>query len=279
MGLCFRAISWVLLLEFVLSHDPDHHNALRHNPTDQNALRHNLTVDDDPNLPSGRLQDCVVATGGTCYFLDCSASRGPTFCTTLGHKCVCRGGFCAKNGACVKDPRIPEHCKIDTGGTCRFFRCYTARGKTECSNFRCLCQVGYCSNDLGICVRDSSWTCNRDTNENCRFWQCSQAEEDPRKTPTCELGLCLCRKGYCVDRNGRCASNRSALEISPIEADDIVDMLAPPLVGRRFSYIIFALTVIASLSLLMTMTVRWRMWWHIHVNGGSDPGQQLLEGE
>lgn len=45
-------------------------------------------------------EECDLETGGTCKFLYCYAWRGETTCD--GGKCLCKEGYCAKDGKCVK---------------------------------------------------------------------------------------------------------------------------------------------------------------------------------
>jgi len=57
-------------------------------------------------LASSLLQVCKRDTGGSCRFLACDASRGPTNCVEdpfmLSKTCVCEPGYCADNGKCIK---------------------------------------------------------------------------------------------------------------------------------------------------------------------------------
>jgi len=48
---------------------------------------------------SGR--QCELDTGGSCFIMGCSTSRGPTSC--VSGRCVCPTGYCSDNGACKKD--------------------------------------------------------------------------------------------------------------------------------------------------------------------------------
>merc|ERR1712107_224692 len=43
------------------------------------------------------------------------------------------------------------YCEPDTGGTCRIWKCHASRGPTKCSDHKCICQSGYCSDDTGVC--------------------------------------------------------------------------------------------------------------------------------
>lgn len=45
---------------------------------------------------------CVKDTGGSCTFLNCFASRGPTDCVDT--HCMCKEGFCADAGVCHPAP-------------------------------------------------------------------------------------------------------------------------------------------------------------------------------
>eukprot|EP00811_Abedinium_folium_P017819 NODE_26744_length_539_cov_3.757282.p3 GENE.NODE_26744_length_539_cov_3.757282~~NODE_26744_length_539_cov_3.757282.p3 ORF type:complete len:127 (+),score=36.21 NODE_26744_length_539_cov_3.757282:70-450(+) len=38
--------------------------------------------------------ECIYDTDGTCWFFDCDASRGQTYCSD-DHKCMCKVGYCA----------------------------------------------------------------------------------------------------------------------------------------------------------------------------------------
>jgi len=47
---------------------------------------------------------CQNNTGGTCQVFSCKSSRGPTTCSgwSGGYKCLCKSGYCVKDGTCVQ---------------------------------------------------------------------------------------------------------------------------------------------------------------------------------
>jgi len=48
-------------------------------------------------------EECLRDTGGSCAFLGCRASRGPTVCYPVAlfvHRCLCQPGYCAHEGSC-----------------------------------------------------------------------------------------------------------------------------------------------------------------------------------
>mmetsp|Transcript_61799 Transcript_61799/g.164287 ORF Transcript_61799/g.164287 Transcript_61799/m.164287 type:complete len:136 (-) Transcript_61799:194-601(-) len=47
------------------------------------------------------IQSCQINTGGTCWWLDCFTSRGPTEC--INGACICESDFCAEEGRCVPE--------------------------------------------------------------------------------------------------------------------------------------------------------------------------------
>jgi len=51
----------------------------------------------NPSTP----ETCDVVTGGTCHLQTCSSSRGPNDC--IHSNCLCKEGYCAKDGVCVAD--------------------------------------------------------------------------------------------------------------------------------------------------------------------------------
>merc|ERR1712125_198425 len=73
-------------------------------------------------------------TVGTCSWLSCSASRGPTDC--LLSKCICRDGFGTLDGeTCVRvRPNQTWTWPRDTGGTCEYLECDASRGPTVCED-------------------------------------------------------------------------------------------------------------------------------------------------
>eukprot|EP00439_Symbiodinium_sp_Y106_P085549 s228_g28.t3 len=104
------------------------------------------------NMANSSTSFCDTHTGGSCKYLSCSSSRGPTQCVE-GH-CRCQPGYCAVGGNCV--PNDHSHnflqCPQRTGGTCSWFGyCWKYRGPTRCVSGECMCQPGYCSDDDGRC--------------------------------------------------------------------------------------------------------------------------------
>merc|ERR1711920_441345 len=49
--------------------------------------------------------------------------------------------------------RSESSCSTWTGGTCSFSNCADTRGPTDCSNWKCNCQAGYCAHN-GVCQFD-----------------------------------------------------------------------------------------------------------------------------
>jgi len=89
---------------------------------------------------------CAKYTGGECAWTSCSSSRGPTVCTNS--KCMCKAGYCAKNGRC----QDPNKCYTDTGGSCSWTSCASSRGPTTCNkDSKCICKAGYCA-EGGKCM-------------------------------------------------------------------------------------------------------------------------------
>mmetsp|Transcript_7976 Transcript_7976/g.13914 ORF Transcript_7976/g.13914 Transcript_7976/m.13914 type:complete len:196 (-) Transcript_7976:164-751(-) len=86
---------------------------------------------------------CGDYTSGTCAWLGCSSSRGPTNC--VEGKCICQTGYCSTGDACECDP--------ETGGTCSFFSCSGSRGPTDCIKSKCFCKPGTCAVD-GVCMEN-----------------------------------------------------------------------------------------------------------------------------
>mmetsp|Transcript_7975 Transcript_7975/g.13910 ORF Transcript_7975/g.13910 Transcript_7975/m.13910 type:complete len:190 (-) Transcript_7975:164-733(-) len=96
-----------------------------------------------PGVASQSIGTCGDFTSGTCAWLGCSSSRGPTDC--VEGKCICQTGYCSTGDACECDP--------DTSGTCSFFSCSGSRGPTDCIKSKCFCKPGTCAVD-GVCMEN-----------------------------------------------------------------------------------------------------------------------------
>mmetsp|Transcript_2794 Transcript_2794/g.7093 ORF Transcript_2794/g.7093 Transcript_2794/m.7093 type:complete len:770 (+) Transcript_2794:64-2373(+) len=166
------------------------------------------------NASSLNVRLCQTDTGGTCKYVGCFASRGPTQCVVNDDefKCLCKPGFCALNGACVAD----DICVKETGGACKWLGCAGTRGPTDCVAGVCTCKPGYCANQ-GRCIKDG--TCD-DVLEgsSCRFLNCFQT----RGPATC-TGFphyrCKCMEGYC-GQNGACVMNVTSVVANVVPLDD-----------------------------------------------------------
>eukprot|EP00812_Abedinium_dasypus_P011590 NODE_5145_length_609_cov_226.005415.p2 GENE.NODE_5145_length_609_cov_226.005415~~NODE_5145_length_609_cov_226.005415.p2 ORF type:complete len:169 (+),score=27.59 NODE_5145_length_609_cov_226.005415:3-509(+) len=80
---------------------------------------------------------------------NCPKQLGPSNCIA-GH-CECKVGTCRTyEGSCKTD------CSKDTGGSCSWFACSSARGQTKCVNERCICQQSTdCATSDGVCTHFS----------------------------------------------------------------------------------------------------------------------------
>mmetsp|Transcript_7561 Transcript_7561/g.16447 ORF Transcript_7561/g.16447 Transcript_7561/m.16447 type:complete len:230 (-) Transcript_7561:96-785(-) len=136
--------------------------------------------------PPEGFESCVKNTGGSCNWLDCDQSRGPTDC--LHGKCKCKAGYCAINGVCTNS------CSHETGGTCRIFSCKAERGPTDCVHGKCLCKAGYCQID-GTCKP----SCVSDIGSSCENAACPHSHGRVQ----CVDGRCVCPEGFCAEA-GRC---------------------------------------------------------------------------
>mmetsp|Transcript_30748 Transcript_30748/g.57607 ORF Transcript_30748/g.57607 Transcript_30748/m.57607 type:complete len:373 (+) Transcript_30748:34-1152(+) len=97
-------------------------------------------------------------------------------------------------------------CVADTGGSCGWMSCAASRGKTKCSNQKCLCANGYCA-DEGKCIKFSTFQrtqpCKHiDTGTSCRWSHCD-AQIGHTKCDSLTAGKgtykCLCKSHYCYD--------------------------------------------------------------------------------
>jgi len=61
--------------------------------------RTGMHVDENNKCQTGWWPTCDKDTGGTCGWFGCHSSRGEVECT--GGKCLCKAGYCAKDGVCV----------------------------------------------------------------------------------------------------------------------------------------------------------------------------------
>eukprot|EP00812_Abedinium_dasypus_P010306 NODE_3932_length_727_cov_349.791667.p1 GENE.NODE_3932_length_727_cov_349.791667~~NODE_3932_length_727_cov_349.791667.p1 ORF type:complete len:191 (+),score=24.39 NODE_3932_length_727_cov_349.791667:3-575(+) len=65
--------------------------------------------------------ECPQDTGGTCSWLNCDDSRGPTYCSKDA-KCLCKGdGLCAVGGLCAAQGRPSMALSGEDGGPGRAF--------------------------------------------------------------------------------------------------------------------------------------------------------------
>merc|ERR1711953_1268569 len=102
------------------------------------------------------MEFCNRETFGTCSWVSCSSSRGPTKC--IDGICKCERGYCSfgdrcrrtsmcdREGCsdgCVIDDVCTPKCETNTGGRCRVFGCSSARN-AECKNSYCVCKHGDC---------------------------------------------------------------------------------------------------------------------------------------
>eukprot|EP00438_Fugacium_kawagutii_P017667 Skav201284 [mRNA] locus=scaffold2058:270574:275427:+ [translate_table: standard] len=86
-------------------------------------------------------------TGGTCTFMNCDASRGPTVCHHF--KCICAEGYLAFGGSCLPASEGPTTALgTRTGETCRLGYCTAPRSTCKSSN--CFCGKGFVAKD-GFC--------------------------------------------------------------------------------------------------------------------------------
>mmetsp|Transcript_140994 Transcript_140994/g.351613 ORF Transcript_140994/g.351613 Transcript_140994/m.351613 type:complete len:241 (+) Transcript_140994:79-801(+) len=130
---------------------------------------------------------CDSDTGGSCDHFGCSSSRGAVEC--MSNRCVCRPGYCARNGFCYPQE---GQCIADTGGTCSLGACWYTRGKTKCKSGKCLCKTGGCA-WKGKCFPVT------DTGVSCHHYPCAAS----RGPTTCHRGRCLCQQGH-VAVSGSC---------------------------------------------------------------------------
>ncbi|CAK9053945.1 unnamed protein product, partial [Durusdinium trenchii] len=77
-------------------------------------------------------------TGGTCWWHNCAASRGPTTCHHF--RCICQDGYVAAGGKCYPSSAEPKtHMGLRrTGASC------SVRGYCEPSEGPAMCMEGYC---------------------------------------------------------------------------------------------------------------------------------------
>lgn len=133
----------------------------------------------------------------SCMFFGCDASRGETYCLRSNHYCACHPGYCvASNSSCVRDPRVPESCKVDMHKTC-LLNCDGDNVECDQSTGECMCSIGFCRSgegDSATCVA-SSTTCQRGTPGTCSTFSC-----DSSRGPTdCLSDNCFCKEGFCWD--------------------------------------------------------------------------------
>jgi len=108
-------------------------------------------------------ETCSADTSGTCLFSACYPWRNAD---CEDGQCVCPPGKCAFQGACVSPDEVgpppPPVCNPNTGGSCAVFKCASWRNAV-CSGpsigfssaptlGQCICPVGKCANDKGVCV-------------------------------------------------------------------------------------------------------------------------------
>jgi len=109
-----------------------------------------------------RTSSCEKQTGGSCHFVGCGASRGPTIC--VSGSCICQPGYCAHGGKCevpyTPPPAAPTHWvgRVTIGGErcekgwhaqwfdgsssfCRTFCCYHRNRYSHRRTRRSYCRV------------------------------------------------------------------------------------------------------------------------------------------
>jgi len=140
-------------------------------------------------------RNCSHVTAGTCKYLSCSSSRGPTGC--VNGQCLCQEGYCSNAyGVCV-DPLAPKCVTDEAITSCRWMGCSSSYGQTKCENQQCFCAEGLCWNRLlNVCEEPNM--CNRDTGSSCRVLSCA-ADRGPAE---CVNHKCVCPNGYCAKDNG-----------------------------------------------------------------------------
>lgn len=91
---------------------------------------------------------CEIETEGTCTYLPCDKSRGPTDCLGFGlKKCYCQDGYCKINNQC-RDIRCNA---VDTGVKCTAGTCPSSVGPAECIAGTCACTNNTCLQNK-VCV-------------------------------------------------------------------------------------------------------------------------------
>jgi hypothetical protein len=133
--------------------------------------------------------------------LRCSSSRGPTNCVgsaLSGRNCVCKEGYCAFNGKCLKT----HGCSTDTPGTCHLLGCSSSRGDVDCISGACVCKPGACSVG-GVCTQK----CQKETGGTCSVLSCKHS-----RNADCVSGNCMCRKDDCAWA-GTCIPGRDMEEM------------------------------------------------------------------
>lgn len=96
-------------------------------------------------------ESCQKTTPGTCSFLECDASRGPTDCLGMPFqkKCYCKKGSCHINGRCTDitcaEVDTTVKCTNETG-------CPSSLGSAECSGGSCQCKGPSVCLENKVCV-------------------------------------------------------------------------------------------------------------------------------
>jgi len=139
---------------------------------------------------------CNRNTGGSCKWLGCSASRGPTMC--VDGSCLCsEGSYCAVDGICVP----ATFCRKDTPGTCSVMGCGRKRGDVDCVEGKCVCKKGACSVN-GVCEQ----RCSKDTGGSCKVLACKASRHAICDSST---SSCVCGENECAYK-GTCMSGEAA---------------------------------------------------------------------
>lgn len=153
-------------------------------------------------------------------------------------QCVCAPGHCSiyqgpvayNRYYCVKDPRIPLGCDIDTHDSCYALDCSYSYGNTTCGKgYRCECAEGTCFVN-GTCMPHNEtgvepMTCDMDTGGSCEYFAC-----DESRGAECIGELCLCPPGKCAV-DGKCEPASSFFLASESDGVATADPAAGSLVA------------------------------------------------
>lgn len=92
--------------------------------------------------------------GGTCLIHNCDKTRGPQLCHHF--RCLCKSGYIAAGGACVKRDLLPTQAlSTRTGKSCTVSGyCTSDVGPAACIDSQCFCIQGF-EVQGGICVKSA----------------------------------------------------------------------------------------------------------------------------